>query len=376
MITDLVVSAVTDFLKASGRPEFASLTFFERDGGTDLTYPACIIGEDGSPDENEIIRGQWTVPIQVVVMTIPEDDESADAHRDICKAVNDLIGDGAAVVQFLSNSMQCNDSTGGQGATDAEDGFRQTTFAVEIKAAEISAPPASAPVPAGFTNTYSVLFDGVDDYMDCGTGLGDALGDNYAGSLTVSLWFKADVTSGNDGLFNIGTFANSYGPISIHTISDALRFRLNGSIWKRYFSFTDTASWHHLVCVYATGSEANSKIYLDGVVQAGSTVGAFPEPADMDFAGLPTTIGGYYSSSYTFAGKIDEPAIWTSALSAADIGSIWNSGTPTDLTSLSPTSWWRMGDSGTGSSAVLDVAGDNNGSLFNNPSYELDVPAA
>ena len=140
MITDLVVSAVTDFLKASGRPELSSVTFFERDFGADLTYPACIVGEDGSPDENEIIRGQWTVPIQISVLTIPEDDEAAVTHRQICKAVNDLIGDGDAVIEFLSNSMQCNDSTGGQGSTEADDGFRQTTFTAEIKVAENSAP--------------------------------------------------------------------------------------------------------------------------------------------------------------------------------------------------------------------------------------------
>ena len=138
MITDLVVSALTDYLKASGRSEFASVSFFERDGGTDLTYPACIIGEDGSPDENEIIRGQWTVPIQVVVMTIPEDDESSSTHRNICKAVNDLIGNDEAVIAALGNSVQCNDSNGGQGVTEAEDGFRQTTFTVEIKAAALS----------------------------------------------------------------------------------------------------------------------------------------------------------------------------------------------------------------------------------------------
>ena len=48
MITDLVVSAVTDFLKASGRSELSSVTFFERDFGGDLTYPACIVSEDGT----------------------------------------------------------------------------------------------------------------------------------------------------------------------------------------------------------------------------------------------------------------------------------------------------------------------------------------
>ena len=138
MITDLVVSSVTDFLKSSGRAELSSVTFFERDFGGDLTYPACIVSEDGSPVEDEIIRGQWTVPVQVSVMTIPEADETATTHREITKTVNDLIGDGEAVVEHLGNFMQCNDSLGGQGITEADDGFRMTTFTLEVKAAQAS----------------------------------------------------------------------------------------------------------------------------------------------------------------------------------------------------------------------------------------------
>tara|TARA_B100000963_G_scaffold122511_2_gene106853 strand:+ start:537 stop:953 length:417 start_codon:yes stop_codon:yes gene_type:complete len=138
MITDLVVSGVTDFLKASGRSELAAVSFYERDFGGDLSYPACIITEDGGPEEDPIIRGQFTVPVAVILRTIPEGDENAQTHRAITKTINDLIGDGDAVVEHLGASMQCNDSLGGQGVTEPEDGFRQTTFTLEIKAAELS----------------------------------------------------------------------------------------------------------------------------------------------------------------------------------------------------------------------------------------------
>jgi len=137
MITDLVVAGVTDFLKASGRDELSSVNFYERDFGGDLAYPACIVSEDGDPTENEIIRGQWTVPVAVTVMTIPEGDESATTHREITKTVNDLIGDEEAMIDHLGNTLQCNDSLGGQGVTEAEDGYRQTTFTVEVKVAEL-----------------------------------------------------------------------------------------------------------------------------------------------------------------------------------------------------------------------------------------------
>ncbi len=138
MITDLVISGVAEFLKASGRSEFAGVNIYERDFGSDLAYPAIIVADDGTPDEDEIIRGQWTVPVAVILRSAPEGDKSATVHRSISAAINDLIGDSGLLVESLGASMQCNDSTGGQGTTEASDGFRETTFTVEIKAAAIS----------------------------------------------------------------------------------------------------------------------------------------------------------------------------------------------------------------------------------------------
>jgi len=38
-----------------------------------------------------------------------------------------------------------------------------------------------------FPNKYSFNFDGSNDYLDCGTSLGNQLGNNYTGTLTVSM---------------------------------------------------------------------------------------------------------------------------------------------------------------------------------------------
>ena len=74
MITDLVIAGVADFLKASGRSELATVNFYERDFGGDLNYPACIVTEDGGPEEDDIIRGQFTVPVAVILRTIHQFD--------------------------------------------------------------------------------------------------------------------------------------------------------------------------------------------------------------------------------------------------------------------------------------------------------------
>jgi len=200
-------------------------------------------------------------------------------------------------------------------------------------------------------DTYSLDFDGADDYVDCGTAIGDALGDNYAGSLTVSLWFKAVDTDSSDGMFYIGSFSGSFGKLIVLVGTDKLLYYLNGWPWRREVAFTDTTSWHHLVCVYATGDEANSKMYLDGTA-VGTAFGTFPSAADMDFAGLKTIIGAYYSTIFPFEGKMDEVAIWDSALSAEQITAIYNGGTPRSLAPYSPLAWWRMGD------GLLDDGGE------------------
>jgi hypothetical protein len=53
-------------------------------------------------------------------------------------------------------------------------------------------------------------------------------------------------------------------------------------------------------------------------------------------AGAPT--------SYEFEGLLDEAAIWNTALTASQVNQIYNNGYPNDLTSLSPTAWWRLGE--------------------------------
>jgi len=194
----------------------------------------------------------------------------------------------------------------------------------------------------------SASLSGSSQYIDCGTGLGDALGDNYAGDLTVSMWFKADVTSGDDGMFEIGSFTNS------STGTFVLRMKSNTLTWITKWdrridvSFTDTSSWHHVVGVYDSRGADFTKLYLDGV-SVGSAVGTFPSASDIDLNGLKTTIGGYYGTPYTFDGKIANVGIWNRALSVSEIESIQWRGSyselkDTELTNL--VSWYDLSSIG------------------------------
>ena len=220
----------------------------------------------------------------------------------------------------------------------------------------------------------SASLSGSSQYIDCGTGLGDALGDNYAGDLTVSMWFKADVTSGDDGMFEIGSFTNS------STGTFVLRMKSNTIAWITKWdrridvSFTNTSSWHHVVGVYDSRGADFTKLYLDGV-SVGSPTGTLPSASDIDLNGFKTTIGGYYGTPYTFDGKIANVGIWNRSLSKSEVESIYWRGSyselkDTELTNL--VSWYDLqGD-------VLDKQGSNNGTnndvTINTDSYSGESP--
>ena len=210
---------------------------------------------------------------------------------------------------------------------------------------------------ASVNNDYAMSFNGTDSYIDAGTGLGNSLGNSYSGDLSISIWFKATSIGTAPGLFSINNGNGLFGPIQIYFYNNRLYFRVQPtqSGWN-YISipFTDTTSWHHLTVVYKSGSQSNSKMYLDGDDTSTNSGGSFP--TTLDFDGIKTLIGYYFSDSYLFNGSIDEVAVWDSALSSCDIKGIYegsigsNAGKAANLldantTIPAPVYWNRMGDS-------------------------------
>jgi len=200
---------------------------------------------------------------------------------------------------------------------------------------------------AKVNNVYSFEFDGAGAYIDAGTGLGDSLG-TYTGDASISLWFKADTTTSNDGLFSITPFDQfNFGNLRININNNILYFVSSALTSYKYISFTDTTSWHHLVCIFKPGDITNSKIYLDGVDQVTTNVGTFP--SSLSLTGLKTIIGAYLKPANSFSGKIDEVGVFDVVLTQEQIESIYNAtttGKTGDLNALStpPIAWYRMGD--------------------------------
>jgi hypothetical protein len=221
-----------------------------------------------------------------------------------------------------------------------------------------------------FSNTYSLDFDGVDDYVDCGNSA--ALKPNI---ITVSCWIKGSTQTAftriisQDGPTGGADAYGFYVTTALNKVVFAIKTDVTGTVTSATSGVVLDNSWHHLVGTY-DGSEVI--LYVDGVAVGspsagtsilsygigGLTIGCFSEPTS-----LP---------SYLFNGNIDEVSIFNSVI---PIGDLWDgSGQPTDLSLLAtpPIAWYRMGDNGTYKSPQWLIPNNENKDKVSNYSFEFD----
>jgi len=174
----------------------------------------------------------------------------------------------------------------------------------------------------------SLLFDGVDDYVEVPD---SPYWDFGAGDFSISAWVRLSASElGNYGVI-IGRwhsssnsnrwelFKEAENGLSVYVSSDGTA---SGQINATTGVGTVTSDvWYHLVGM----REGNSlKIYLNGT-EKDSTPIAFSIPDD----DLPVMMGRHNSvSPHYFGGAIDDVRIYNRALSAEEIGEIYESGTP------------------------------------------------
>lgn len=228
-----------------------------------------------------------------------------------------------------------------------------------------------------FVNEKSVSFDGTDDKMT----LPNLSYLSGASAFSLSMWFKTSDTNAylfcsyDTGLYNS---VQAY----FHA-SSSLRF-IVGTGSSYYQIGTSSTSlgdgtWKHAVFRFDGGSTV--KIYINGSEETSSLVSSgtsiVPSATATD-AGKNATVADYPTGGYTISSHLDELAFFDSALSTSDITSIYNSGAPNDISSLSPVGWWRMGDGteeGAGTTVYDMSSNSNDGTLVNGPAYSTDLPS-
>jgi hypothetical protein len=241
-----------------------------------------------------------------------------------------------------------------------------------------------------FTNTYSLSFDGTDDYVDVGS-IDSALSPT---TFSYSVWFKIDTTK--QDIHSIIAQDNGYTTpnttrgffLIFDNRSNTSNNRISASVYGSgsivykdlRFNELDTPddNWHHfaLTCDIANDTY---QAYLDGssITPSFSQDGSGGAPSSMYQNNLDLYIGSSARSDRPLKGNVDEVALFNSILSSSEAASLYNSGTPNDISSLSPVGWWRMGDndSGTGTTITDQGSGGNNGTLINGPTFSTTIPS-
>lgn len=232
------------------------------------------------------------------------------------------------------------------------------------------------------TNAYSMNFDGTDDYLSLPSVVTPS-----AQQGTISAWVK--------------TSSSSFGPI--FNVSNNLSGQTNhwtglqfsgGSAGKLEFGHRPNAgdyilytsastyndgNWHH---VMITSNGSSYRLFIDGSEDTSAVAtGGNPNNVVGGWIGDMTVknscnIGAQRRNADAtngyFNGNIDEVAVWDSDQSS-NISTIYNSGTPGDISSLSPNHWWRMGDgieAGSGST-VYDMSNNAvNATIVNQANFD------
>ena len=247
----------------------------------------------------------------------------------------------------------------------------------------------------GLPNAYSLEFDGTNDYVDTSSPFESTFKDSF----TISSWVKP--TDGRPSAYEYiyGIYGASGGKNRITLISGAngelnIRFRANdagsgdsggdtAAIWA-----DGESTWTHTVVVADSTISGNDGLvlYVNGVKTAISGSGDTSAITFSDFNTTHNFILGSASvssgvgTSNTFAGKLDEVAIWNTALSAGDISALYQAKGTSDLNddgnSANLKGWWRMGDGDTFPTITDNSTNSNDGTMTNMDAVDIvkDTP--
>ena len=224
-----------------------------------------------------------------------------------------------------------------------------------------------------FTNTYSLAFDGVDDFVD----VGNPTELQITGALSISAWVKfTGNTAPIVSKYESGSAARpkSFGLEGDRSGSNhSPKFFIynSGTIYETPTSVkvVDDGNWHHLLAVFNPSTYL--RLYIDGNLEQENTT-SIPATIDNDAANF--VIGAIKSLGNPvtfFSGNIDEVAVWNSDQSA-NIDSIYSASGAVDLTSLNPIGWWRMGDNGSYKSPQWLILNNSNKDKVSNYSFQFD----
>jgi hypothetical protein len=231
---------------------------------------------------------------------------------------------------------------------------------------------------APFLNTYSLDFDGIDDFVSTGLDLSFATVPN----LSISYWIKTDTTLTNFASYfpisvNVSYAGGSYNYSAgrLYKTGTGLVVLIQGSGSSNGSTALNDGNWHHIIQTYSDNGNNTSRvrIYVDG-----NTTPEADLASTFSFAPLTSNlfIGARNASADRgFPGSVDEVCILDRVVTPTEIATL--STAPTvDLTSLNPIAWYRNGDGDTYPTITDNGSGGNDGTMTNMDAGDIvsDVP--
>lgn len=168
------------------------------------------------------------------------------------------------------------------------------------------------------SNLGTFLFDGVDDYINCGSTPG--IGSSLTG-LTVSVWINTNSASTRCILEN-GTNYTTNTFYLFQENSNYFTFEVYGTghdvVYANYVYNLNT--WYNLVGVWSAGNRV--EMYTNGILTSGTRGGAAQSALINGNTNL--MIGSLAGSTYFYSGIIGSIGIYNRALSSPEINQNFN----------------------------------------------------
>jgi len=209
---------------------------------------------------------------------------------------------------------------------------------------------ANPTVDGGYLNAASSLFNGTTSKVDFGANFRPAKTDPW----TVSFWLKVDNVLASAFVHLIGNYNTDTSKgwvvflrrdslLGSNQPTINLSWGGTGSLVIEAHEFIlSSNTWYHVCVLSNGGTQATSKIVINGVDRATT---AYTDGLTAAAYDSNVTIGIAPNGVNPLAGKWDEQVFAAStALSVADCATLYNSGrpsTPTGVTGV--TNWHRMG---------------------------------
>jgi hypothetical protein len=230
---------------------------------------------------------------------------------------------------------------------------------------------------SSFSDSISFDLDGTNDYLEGSGSFAQAWSVSQG---SVSVWIKIDSVAANGLVFQLTAEEGSNDQIFLLFNNAAGKIR---GAWKgsgTAYTVDSSAglegdgNWHHFVMTWKSRDTTSSnnvvKLYEDGSLQASNTIGSTV------WASTPAVVGFGRNSIQNFGqnwnGHLNDIAVFSDILTAVEVATIYNSGSPKDESSHSGLlAYYTMENYSNGDTSLADDS-SNSYSLTITNSTDID----